>query len=743
MNKPPIRLPAGLPALHPLRFAWTGLALLTALLAVWGLALLRPAPAQAEASATALISISFYTTYDPAASTTIYEDRLAWGKVSLSDQAGGNQDPTGSVQLTAAEIGLNCTITYTNGSDGEGECAFIPSQSGTFTVTAAYSGDSKFNPASKQISQTISAFANSPTRLSAGRSQTCLLKPDQTLRCWGEPMTIPIDASGAPRTVSGYVAVSAGSYHTCAIRAADGGIDCWGDDGTITNTVPTGQFSAISSGEQHVCALDANHAVKCWGHLDDGLTAAHSGAYRWISAGDKNDCAIDLDDSTTECWGSSANINSYHGVLRELAVGNNHACGIKNDGALHCWGALSNSDTSSVFSEIDSGSGYSCAHDSQDRLKCWGGATTPLVNPRLVYPEFSAGFLHVCALRSKTGGYYLACWANPDNKFYDQAPRLSLAPTSIAAYLPRDRYWSQALTPSGGHPNYTLAHTAGTLPPGISLSGAGVLTGTLAGTPTVANSYAFTVTTSENFRGSALPLELEPRAAAYTTIIQDPSTSVSIGLNPTSAAAGIPVKITVNVSKTGAPALGGSVTITSTEAEVGCSVAVSGSSAECTVSFSTAGAVTVYATYQGDDFYTRSPRGSAAITISAPSFTPALAAGKAFNLSLALDGKLFGWGKDDSGQASPDPTIAYSTVTAGEAHACARKLNGRAACWGWNGYGQAGPPSGTSFALLSAGRLHTCGVQQDGRLACWGSAAGNRLAAPADLIAIRSEERRV
>lgn len=49
-------------------------------------------------------------------------------------------------------------------------------------------------------------------------------------------------------------------------------------------------------------------------------------------------------------------------------------------------------------------------------------------------------------------------------------------------------------TPAGGTAPYTWAVTAGALPPGMSLSAAGVLSGT----PTAAGNFAFTATVTDS-----------------------------------------------------------------------------------------------------------------------------------------------------------------------------------------------------------------------------------------------------
>jgi alpha-tubulin suppressor-like RCC1 family protein len=88
--------------------------------------------------------------------------------------------------------------------------------------------------------------------------------------------------------LTGATAITAGDAHSCAILA-NGTASCWGnnDDGQVgngtfsatpdANGYPTAQHVsgltgaiAISAGEYHTCALRANHHVKCWGDNENG-----------------------------------------------------------------------------------------------------------------------------------------------------------------------------------------------------------------------------------------------------------------------------------------------------------------------------------------------------------------------------------------------------------------------------------------------------------------------------------------
>ena len=95
-------------------------------------------------------------------------------------------------------------------------------------------------------------------------------------------------------------------------------------------------------------------------------------------------------------------------------------------------------------------------------------------------------------------------------------PTIVLSPTSLTNPMVGIGY-SQTITANGGTPSYTFAITSGSLPNGMTLNSAGVITGT----PTVAGTFNFTVTVTDtnNFTGN------QP----YTFTLAPPT----ISLNPT------------------------------------------------------------------------------------------------------------------------------------------------------------------------------------------------------------------
>ena len=86
--------------------------------------------------------------------------------------------------------------------------------------------------------------------------------------CWGDNY-----ASKASPPNENFTSISNGTNHTCALRAVDGAAICWGSNIDIYEydseykgqaSPPYGErFIAISSGEEHTCALRHDGAAVC------------------------------------------------------------------------------------------------------------------------------------------------------------------------------------------------------------------------------------------------------------------------------------------------------------------------------------------------------------------------------------------------------------------------------------------------------------------------------------------------
>jgi len=218
------------------------------------------------------------------------------------------------------------------------------------------------------------------TAIAAGEYHSCALLDNASVKCWGKndwgqlgiDSTLAMgNSSGEMALLTGInlgtgrtaIAIAAGDYNTCALLD-NASVKCWGSNGDgesgIDNATDddigdssgemallpvvklgTGRTAtAISIGNDHICAVLDDASVKCWGSNDWGqlgidntnsmgdnssemalLTGINLGTGRTataIAAGNSFTCAV-LDDASVKCWGRNSS--------GQLGIGNNTTMG--------------------------------------------------------------------------------------------------------------------------------------------------------------------------------------------------------------------------------------------------------------------------------------------------------------------------------------------------------------------------------------------------------------------------------
>jgi alpha-tubulin suppressor-like RCC1 family protein len=150
-------------------------------------------------------------------------------------------------------------------------------------------GDGTTNDSATPVA--VQGLPGPVSRVAVGGMHACALLQDGTVMCWGYGgygelgLGTGVDLVPLPQAVPlapSAVDISSGEYHTCALLADGGGVQCWGMGSSfVTNefvptTVPgTSEARAIASGQSHDCAilenaLLADSRVVCWGDNDIG-----------------------------------------------------------------------------------------------------------------------------------------------------------------------------------------------------------------------------------------------------------------------------------------------------------------------------------------------------------------------------------------------------------------------------------------------------------------------------------------
>jgi hypothetical protein len=131
---------------------------------------------------------------------------------------------------------------------------------------------------------------------------------------------------------AGAASLSAGTNQSCAVKS-DGSVVCWGYDSVGQARPPSAFFNEVSSRTGHSCAVLTSGNLSCWGGNANGESTPIAGAFARIGAGDGFNCAI-RNDGTLACWGS----NAPPGIYRDIDSGPYYACALDALGGETCWG---------------------------------------------------------------------------------------------------------------------------------------------------------------------------------------------------------------------------------------------------------------------------------------------------------------------------------------------------------------------------------------------------------------------
>lgn len=265
---------------------------------------------------------------------------------------------------------------------------------------------------------------NDATQVVVGAAHSCALRDGGTVACWGRndtgqlgdgseaASTVPVVVTGLPEVA----ALSAGAHHTCAVTTA-GAAWCWGanasgqlgDGSTIERSTPVAvsaplpDLAQVDAGGEHTCAVTTAGAAWCWGENAQGQLGTGDDApsalpvpvpglstgVDSVAAGIAHACAV-RDDGSVACWGR--NIDAQAGSpasppqrvpvaveglqhVTRITAGRTHSCALRSDAGVTCWGSgaiIYPPVTLSGITAIDATHDHTCAVQADGAARCVG-----------------------------------------------------------------------------------------------------------------------------------------------------------------------------------------------------------------------------------------------------------------------------------------------------------------------------------------------------------------------------------
>jgi len=241
-------------------------------------------------------------------------------------------------------------------------------------------------------------FIGDVTQVAPGDQDTMIIESDGSLRGTGNSYFASTKTPSVLSAITGIAQVSATSQGGCAVLTG-GGVECCGTDvygqlGNGTQTAPTPPIASVngvngavqvSYANSYACAVTAAGALYCWGSNANGQLGNGSTGVDFLvpvtpsylpspvamvatggTASGAVTCAV-LYNGTTWCWGyggwgqlgnggTASSLSpvpvSTLAATKQVVIGQNSACALRDDGTVRCWGSGGNLGTGSTAQSL-------------------------------------------------------------------------------------------------------------------------------------------------------------------------------------------------------------------------------------------------------------------------------------------------------------------------------------------------------------------------------------------------------
>ena len=429
-----------------------------------------------------------------------------------------------------------------------------------------------------------------------------------------------------------------------------------------------------------------------------------------------------------------------------VSVGFDHACAIRSDQTVVCWGWNGNGQSNppaGQFRTISAGLGYTCGLTEDENIKCWGELDSSSIIPPdgLFKPEgqfkaVSAGSAHICALRLDDTA---ECWGS--NEFFSgEFVGQATAPSGKFQSVSAGEYYNCGVRLEGTVDCWGDSPVGQTSPSGLKFQSLSAGWGSICGLPTTGG-------------GICWGQRYELGSIRYSSVDDGTPTRpppagefqmVSTGHNGYACA----IRVTGGLECWGSPgyylehAPDGEFQSISMKLGTACGVRNDGSMV-CWDTPDTPGPNAIGRGTPPSGGFRSVAIGKIVCVVHAkgnlacdgwdPQELPqdefqTIAAYGPHHCGLRTDRILICWGEIFHG-ASETPKGELRAISLGPDYGCAIRTDATLACWG-NDEGPLGklrgvivPPSG-QYKVVSTGASFACGVREDDTAVCWGGRFG-------------------
>ncbi len=571
-----------------------------------------------------------------------------------------------------------------------------------------------------------------------------------------------------------FTAVSSASRHSCGIQI-DNQVKCWLNTSLNSTFVEPDTSNdllrSVSAGYEfhlgeHACGILLDNSVKCWGTPICALDEADrtlqgeslecietevyrkyppAGKFKIVATGGKHACGVRVD-GIVECWGSNngspwegglavgGQAEPPEGLFEMVGADESHTCGLRVDGTVECWGWYADrnlSPPSGRFAAI-SVDGGTCGLRLDRIAECWGGnplwpnSAEGVVVPGGPFVAISGEATAGCGLREEGR---LTCWGEYLPAECPTAKMHSLEPMYYSD-LRNVRMETQEPSSDSTQNKYSASQITIGIKDRNNLvsrsAEADFLSAVDAGNSTLQSQH-YSLLRPPRIVGYEGPYPYRKCSDWWGEFLRLPPAEEYVELSVSQVG-----QFACGIRAEGEVECWGPYNVSAlivsierfTSLAAGwdhiCGIK-QGGEAECW-----GGMASQFSCDEkegrvefSEEFPCRAYSWKTWGELSPPEGVfIELVAGHKFSCGLRPGGEAECWGIDNFSVSSP-PAGRFTRLDAGPYHVCGLRPDGEAECWGADIHGVAFPVKEV-FESLSTGAFHTCGLRRDKTAFCWG-----------------------